>query len=202
MNIHIIIMAKNPFGSDVKTRLAKAMGKEVAQGVYARLLYSTLTKLLTPVRTDITFVLSLSSTQGTKVFKEAYPEIVVTNQCQGDIGTRMNDAFDRAFQKGAERALLIGTDLPGINWSILDQALDQINNQTIVLGPTFDGGYYLIGMASPGIDIFQDILWSSSKVLGQTIKKIAEQGYQSVLLSELQDIDTEKDLLNWQSSLH
>jgi len=202
MNDHIIIMAKNPFGTDVKTRLAKTMGIEVAQGIYARLLYSTLTKLLTPVRTNITFVLSLSSTKDTKVFKEAYPEIVVTNQCQGSIGTRMKDAFDRAFQEGAERALLIGTDLPGINWSILNQALDQINNQTIVIGPTFDGGYYLIGMASPGIDIFQDILWSSPKVLGQTIKKITEQGYQPVLLSELQDIDNEKDLKNWQSSLH
>jgi len=184
MNDHIIIMAKNPFGTDVKTRLAKT------------------TKLLTPVRTDITFVLSLSSTQGIQVFKEAYPEFVVTNQCQGSIGTRMKDAFDRAFQEGAERALLIGTDLPGINWSILNQALDQINNQTIVIGPTFDGGYYLIGMASPGIDIFQDILWSSPKVLGQTIKKITEQGYQPVLLSELQDIYNEKDLKNWQSSLH
>lgn len=202
MNDRIIIMAKNPFRSKVKTRLAKTTGEEAARGIYARLLYDMLSKLLDPMDNNIRIELSLSDKEGINFFTEAFPEFAITKQCTGNIGVRMQHAFKHAFQNGAERVVLIGTDIPGINWSILIQAFNKIDGQSIVIGPTKDGGYYLVGMGSPGINIFKNIPWSSPEVFHQTIKNIKDHGFQPFILSELVDIDNEMDLKEWHSILN
>ncbi len=201
MKNHIIIMAKDPFQSNVKTRLASTIGEEAARGIYARLLYDTLNKVLEHRSRDYRIILSLSMKKGEKYFKEAYPELFIETQCPGNIGIRMQHAFDGAFDTGAEKAVLIGTDVPGIEKSILKQAFTKVNDKSIVIGPTGDGGYYLIGMARPGINIFNHVSWSSPEVFRQTIRNIEEQGYKAVLLPELEDIDNEADLRNWQSRI-
>jgi len=197
----IIIMAKDPFKSKVKTRLAKSIGEAAARGVYARLLYDTLNKILSPLSNGFRIILSLSTKSSEKYFTEAYSEFYIEIQCPGDIGVRMQHAFRSAFDKGAEKAVLIGTDVPGIDWSIINQAFEKVIDRSIVIGPTGDGGYYLVGMTSPGVNIFNNVSWSSPEVLRQTIKNIEAQGYKSVLLSELMDIDSEQELRQWQTRL-
>ena len=201
MKDHIIIMAKDPFQSKVKTRLAKSIGEEAARGIYSRLLYGTLNKVLAPISNDFRIILNLSTKMSEKYFKEAYPEFGIEIQCPGDIGIRMHHSFLNAFEKGAEKVVLIGTDIPGIDWQIINQAFENINNRSIVIGPTGDGGYYLLGMAHPGANIFNNVSWSSPEVLRQTITNIEEQGYDTVLLPELEDIDNEMELRHWQSRL-
>jgi len=197
----IIIMAKDPFKSKVKTRLAKSIGEAGARGVYARLLYDTLNKILSPLSNDFRIILSLSTKSSEKYFTEAYPEFFIEIQCPGDIGVRMQQAFKSAFDKGAEKAVLIGTDVPRIDWSTINQAFEKVNDRSIVIGPTTDGGYYLVGMTSPGVNIFNNVSWSSLEVMRQTIKNIEAQGYKSVLLPKLMDIDNDQDLRQWQSCL-
>lgn len=201
MKNHIIIMAKDHFNSKVKTRLAKSIGEEAARGIYTRLLYDSLHKFVDPVSNDFKIILSLSTKTGEKYFKEAYPEFFIDIQCPGNIGVRMHHALLSAFDKGAEKAVLIGTDVPGINWSILNQAFENVNDQSVVIGPTRDGGYYLVGMANPGVNIFKNVTWSSPEVLCQTIRNIEKQNFSAVLLPELMDIDNEQELRQWQSSL-
>lgn len=197
MDKHLILVAKNPFGTDVKSRLAKDIGKDAAKGVYARLLYETIFTLLANPPGDIQITISMASSQGKAFFNEAFPELNVTHQCQGNIGTRIWDAMQKSFSSGAKQTVLIATDQSGIPWEIIHQAFQYINKETIALGPSTDGGFYLIGMAAPGADIFQSIPWSTNQVLTRTLQNIQKLGLRSKLLEEMQDIDRAEDWEAW-----
>ena len=201
MNHHVTILAKNPFTTQVKTRLAKDIGADAARGVYARLLYQTLNRL-TSSRSKINLTLCLPSQNDRRFFEEAYPELEITQQASGDLGMKIHDALQSAFKTGAQTAIVIGSDLPAMGWNLLDQAFNQIQENAVLLGPSLDGGYYLIGMQAPGINIFKDVPWSSARVLMMTIEKIRAAGFQPILLPEHQDIDFASDLVEWQADLN
>jgi uncharacterized protein len=201
MTNQLIVMARNPFKSQVKSRLGKVLGTEVARGVYTRLVYETLLTLLSEQSGNIQITLTLEAEHGIPIFKEAFPELNVTSQCRGNIGKRMWHALQTSFDQNAEKAVLIGSDIPGIHWSIIQQAFDLIDEETIAIGPAQDGGYYLIGMQSPGQNIFQDILWSSNSVLAGTISNITQLGLMPGFLPTCLDIDFVEDLLQWQDQL-
>jgi hypothetical protein len=195
----LIVVARNPFKSLVKTRLAESLGSEIARGVYTRLVYETLLSLVHHQTDSIQITLSLANKHGLEIFQEAFPELTVTHQCQGDIGVRMMNAINKAFDQGAEKTVLIGSDIPGITWDIIEQAFDIIDEDTVALGPARDGGYYLIGMQAPGVDIFRNIPWSTANVLACTIGNITQKGYLPGFVPLLQDIDYVEDLRSWQS---
>ncbi len=197
MDKHLILVAKIPFGTKVKSRLAKGIGKNAAKGIYARLLYETIFTLLANPPGDVQMTLSMASSQGKVFFTEAFPELNVTHQCQGNIGDRILDAIRTTFKGGAKRTVLIATDQSGIPWEIIHQAFQYINQETIVLGPSTDGGFYLIGMAPPGADIFQSIPWSTNQVLTRTLQNIQALGLKSKLLEKMQDIDHPEDWEAW-----
>jgi len=201
MKQNVTILAKNPFTTRVKTRLGKDIGADAARGVYARLLYQTLINLVTSFQSKTRLTLSLISYQDQAFFATAFPELEITLQASGDLGDRMYHALAIAFQKGAQKAIVIGSDLPSMNWELLEQAFERLEEKTVVIGPSLDGGYYLIGMQAPGIDVFKDISWSSDRVLNQTLERIQEIGWQSSLLPEQEDIDLRSDLERWQASL-
>ncbi|MCB2209540.1 TIGR04282 family arsenosugar biosynthesis glycosyltransferase [bacterium] len=196
----MIVVARNPFNSRVKTRLADTLGKEVARGVYTRLVYETLLRMIHHRTNSVKITLSLANGTGRDTFHEAFPELTVTHQCKGNIGVRMMDAIRQAFEQGAEKAVLIGSDIPGITWDIVEQAFDVIDDETVAIGPAKDGGFYLIGMQSPGVDIFENIPWSTSGVLACTISNITQQGCLPGFVPTLQDIDYAEDLRRWQAS--
>jgi rSAM/selenodomain-associated transferase 1 len=108
-----------------------------------------------------------------------------------DLGRRMEFFFHWAFQNGYRQAVLIGTDFPTLPTSFLKQAFDLLQTQSSVLGPSTDGGYYLIGLSKPYPEIFRDIEWSSSRVLRQTIARLKEE---PGLLPPWYDIDFPDDL--------
>ena len=202
MRKNVTVLAKNPFDADVKTRLAQDLGVEQAKGVYARLLYQTLFSLLDKPEKETSLTLSLLSSRDREYFTEAFPEFEITHQASwGDLGEKIHHALQQAFQNGAQKAIVIGSDLPCIQWKCLNQAFEGINERNIALGPCVDGGYYLIGMQSPGVNVFQNIPWSTENVLGLTLEKVQAAGYQHYLLPECQDIDFQSDLRTWQASL-
>jgi hypothetical protein len=196
----LIVVARNPFNSQVKTRLAETLGTEVARGVYTRLVYETLLRMIHHRTDSVRITLSLANGTGLDLFHEAFPELTVTHQCEGNIGLRMMDAMDKAFEQGAEKAVLIGSDIPGITWDIVEQAFAVIDEETVALGPAKDGGYYLVGMQKPGVDVFRDIPWSTANVLACTISNITQQGRLPGFVPMLQDIDYIEDLRRWQAS--
>lgn len=121
------------------------------------------------------------------------PETCYRHQAPGDLGHRMASAFRAAFDEGAHRVVLIGTDCPGITSAMLDEATSDLREHDLVLGPTHDGGYWLIGMKRP-LPVFDGVAWSTGAVLSRTLELADHQGLSVHLLSKLSDIDTPDDL--------
>lgn len=120
-------------------------------------------------------------------------------QTEGDIGRRMRCALSDAFAAGQERAMIIGSDVPGITPEIIGRAFDDLQAHDIVLGPAKDGGYYLIGMhcrttATARAALFSDILWSSAEVFSQTMDVARRLGLRVSVIDSLPDIDRPADL--------
>lgn len=121
-------------------------------------------------------------------------DIAFAEQGLGDLGTRMHAALKSAFQEGIERVVLIGSDLPGMTATLLQNALDALSHCDVVLGPAADGGYYLIGMKRPCLSLFKGIPWGTSAVLEQTLSVARNLGFTVKLTDRLVDVDRPEDL--------
>jgi rSAM/selenodomain-associated transferase 2/rSAM/selenodomain-associated transferase 1 len=114
-------------------------------------------------------------------------------QAAGDLGRRMHLAMKSAFNKGACRVVLVGTDIPGLTVDILEQAFSALHEKELVFGPSTDGGYWLVGMTRPE-NIFGGITWSQRDVLEKTLALARKKRMTSRLLTPLNDLDTPDDL--------
>ena len=201
MKDRLIVFARSPFQAGVKTRLARGVGQQAAQGIYARLLYSLLFRLIAGCPENMTITLSTAGKSGVANFQAAYPELIVDHQCKGNIGVRMGTAIQKALDEGADRVVLIGSDLPDLDWPLLCQAFNNLAPDTIPVGPTRDGGFYLVGMQCPAGVFFQNITWSTDTVLTKLVSNITANGMTPYLLPKLTDIDLPEDWQRWQAQL-
>ncbi len=116
-------------------------------------------------------------------------------QSDGDLGSRMSDAFRRSFAGGKHhRAVIIGTDCPGVDRKVIEQAFSVLEEYPVVVGPSRDGGYYLLGMTEDCPWLFESIAWSTDLVMSQTVHALEARQCEWAALPELQDIDTLEDL--------
>lgn len=115
-----------------------------------------------------------------------------------DLGSRMNAAFEHAFETGYDRVALIGTDCPELDESIVDEAFEALSDADVALGPATDGGYYLIALRAPAPKLFTEQRWGSAEVLETTVKS-AEGLHLSVdALPMLWDVDRPEDLVDYE----
>ncbi len=125
-------------------------------------------------------------------------------QAEGDLGDKMLSAFQTCFQlnDGAEsRVIIIGSDCPYLSEEIIDSAFSALNNHEVVIGPTFDGGYYLLGMNHLYSELFENLPWSTEEVLKLTIEKIKYLGLTYTKTVKLNDVDTYNDWLTYQKDM-
>jgi len=118
-------------------------------------------------------------------------------QIGGNLGERMADAFERSFDAGAQRIVLIGTDCPDLTDDLMVSALQSLELNDVVLGPAMDGGYYLIGLTRPVPALFEGILWGAGDVAGITLRIASDLGLSLTHLTELIDVDRPEDLAVW-----
>jgi len=116
-------------------------------------------------------------------------------QRTGDIGARMECAFDELFRRGARRVALVGTDVPALSYEDVRDALESLDEHDVALGPATDGGYYLIALKGPEPELFAGIRWSSGEVLAGTLERAARRGLSVRVLRTLGDVDTVEDLV-------
>jgi len=117
-------------------------------------------------------------------------------QSSGDLGSRMSKVFKDLFAWGYESAVIIGADSPTLPLSHLRAAFAALERNPVVLGPSLDGGYYLIGLRAPQPELFKGIAWSTNQVLSQTIERVNQLGLQVQCLEPWYDVDT-VDALNF-----
>jgi uncharacterized protein len=191
----VLVFVRAPEPGTVKTRLAAAIGAEAALRVYRRLAEHTLREAAAlagegvQVRVHHT---PAGACDAVRAWLGAGP--VYLPQAEGDLGVRMEDAFARAFAEGAERVVIVGSDLPDVSAGLLRRAFGLLDAHPAVLGPARDGGYYLLGLTRPVDGIFRGIEWSTPDVLAATLARFRAAGVEPVMLEELADVDEVQDL--------
>lgn len=186
------LMAKAPLPGHAKTRLAASVGEARAADIYEGILRELLAQLGTLAQ-DVLPVIFTPTAEDQAWFREEYPGRQVRMQVGESLGDRLDHASRVLFELGADRALLIGADVPDLTAGVLIKALEKLAAVDLVLGPSPDGGYYLIGLHEPCREIFQGIPWSSPRVLSETQSRAVKLGLSWVQLESLVDIDTGED---------
>lgn len=179
----------------VKTRLASVIGEPEARNAYEQLLVQTVEAAL--ACQAVSPILCLAGSLGhdsVDRWRRRWPELMVTQQSDGDLGQRMATAL-RSSESA--KALLVGTDCPGVTAGYLNAAADALKTFDAVLGPVADGGYVLIGMHQVRDRLFSDIRWSTNVVAQVTRARLAELSMSFCELDELWDVDEAADYARW-----
>ncbi len=122
---------------------------------------------------------------------------------QGEkLGDRMRKAFEVTFAEGSKRTIIIGTDVPELDFPTLECAFETLVRHDVVIGPSNDGGYYLLGMNAPVKELFDGVAWSSETVYRETIRRLHRLNLSFAQLNELADIDTITDYKAYQDRMH
>jgi len=122
----------------------------------------------------------------------------IMDQNNGDLGDRMREAANNAFQQGASRVALIGCDCPVLSPAILQHAFDALATHDVAIGPARDGGYYLIAFKQTHACLFEQISWGTSAVCDQTRTAARANGLSVAMLESLQDVDEPGDVKEWE----
>lgn len=194
----LAIFARVPVHGQVKTRLASGVGADTALRVYEALLVSTLRELAPGrgpfepeiwVDGDIDAFASWHRHAANGLRELDFPLVA---QCDGDLGQRMAWAFDEGVD------ILVGTDIPNMTASYVEGGVAALGNADLVLGPTEDGGYCLVGMNSPRPELFEGIPWGTADVLLSTLH--AASALRVELLDALWDVDDAGDFERWREA--
>jgi uncharacterized protein len=187
----ILIFAKHPELGRCKTRLAKGVGDRNALTIYRTLLGHTLkTVQETPYRK----VLMVDPPEHTEDGPGWAPGMdAYLPQADGDLGARMSGAVEAAFTRGAKKVVLLGCDCPQISKDSVTSSFTALDSCDVVLGPTDDGGYYLLGLKERHLSLFRDIPWSTGKVFEKTLNILKFQTLSYISLDAFSDVDTLED---------
>jgi len=196
----LVVFTRYPEPGKTKTRLIPALGPEGAADLHCRMAEHAVARASdVAARSEITLQVRHESGDARSMAQWLGPEPNYAPQGPGDLGERMKLAFDDAFQAGAGRVVIIGTDCPGLTCDLLELAFERLKRNDIVLGPANDGGYYLIGLRRPVPELFGDIEWGAETVLEQTNAAASRLGYLVAHLAPLGDVDRPEDLLIWEA---
>lgn len=194
----LMMLTRFPRPGGTKTRLIPALGAEGAAQLQ-RQMTEHLVRRFRQVCRRRSLALEVHFADGTLAQMQDWlgPHVCLKPQCEGNLGQRLNHAFEQGFAAGMQRILMVGSDCPGIGEAQVAQALSLLAHHDIVLGPAEDGGYYLIGLNAPKPMLFEAISWGQSCVLRQTIAIAAYHHLSVSLLNVLPDVDRPEDLAVW-----
>lgn len=187
----LMVFIKYPEPGKVKTRLAIDIGYEEATQFYKEMAeYVLRTTKSQKYMQKIYF----SPKEKKDDIVDWLGEMTFVPQSKGDLGTRLYSAFQREFDLGVNKVVVIGSDCPDCDAEIISTAFGILEQKDAVLGPSNDGGYYLLGLRINDKRIFEKIDWGSSTVYEQTCRKLDILHYDYELLETKRDIDTLDDL--------
>lgn len=184
----LIVFAKYPEPRKVKTRLGATIGFELACEFYEIFLQLTFDMVRHSNINSIKIYFAPED-KGAE-FRKRTPEEFSLFPQKGDcLGTKLHNAFMDSFKSGAKKTIVIGSDSPTLSSTVIREAINQLDNNELVLGPADDGGYYLVGAKESYRFLFEDIDWSTISVFAQTIKKAEQKKLKYFILREWYDVD-------------
>jgi rSAM/selenodomain-associated transferase 1 len=197
MNRACVLLARAP-SAPGKTRLTSTLGRDAAIALRRALLLDTYDAVcaagadvivaFTPddARDEVEMLLARSGTR-------------CIPQSGHDLGARMHTATSDALARGAHHVVLVGSDLPSLPATHLTDAFRSLETHDVVLGPSADGGYYLVGMRQAEGRLFEGVTWGSASVLSETLATAKALNLSTARISPWFDVDTRDDLLRVQS---
>ncbi len=195
-----IVFVKAPDPGQVKTRLSPALSPQESAELYKAFVNDTLecAGSIEGAKMEVAYQ---ASDQYPDLKWIHYPEPEFFPQNGQNLGEKLIYAFQKAFDEGASKAVVLGSDAPSMPVAYLEKAFDELKANDVVLGPAQDGGYYLIGLSRFIPDLFSHIPWSTPDVFNATMDHISRHSLSCHLLPMHADIDTVDDLKNlWESN--
>ena len=192
----LLFFIKNPKKGQVKTRLASVIGDEAAVRLYKRFLLEMLSMLN---EGTFIFYLCVYPVDALEDLKTWLGQEYLYMPQQGEhLGERMKNAFMEALAVNFKRVVLIGSDIPSLPLEFIEEAFISLEKKDAVIGPSLDGGYYLIGFRDKKFSprAFKGIPWSTERVFEETMKVLEHENLTVHTLKTLRDIDTIQDLRN------
>lgn len=191
MKTEVVMFAKAPVPGRVKTRLAASIGDVQAAAAHQAFIQDTVGTVSQLPCLGVVAHAGDATHTAFDCAREAGFEF--EEQPSGDLGDRMFGLL-KSRLRGARRVVFIGTDSPTLPAALIRRAFDQLEHVDIVIGPSFDGGYYLIGLKAPYQGPFVNIAWSTSSVFAQTIDRCVAARLTYAVLPFWYDVDELSDL--------
>jgi rSAM/selenodomain-associated transferase 1 len=186
-----LLFAKAPQPGKVKTRLLCCCTPEEAAALYRGFLLDSAALLRASGAGLKVVACEPPGAQGELAALLGAEGLVFVPQPQTGLGGRLDQLFAWAFGQGMERVLALGSDSPSLPAAYMDKALALLEEREVVIGPSADGGYYLIGLRQPAPELFAGIAWSTGRVLAQTLERLGPRSLG--LLPMWYDVDTPQD---------
>ena len=187
------VFVKAPVPGQVKTRLATELGAERATQLYRRLGRHVVQQVVSAEYETVVWYAAAGDGSLVRAWLDGLGVSRFVSQAGVGLGNRLPTALAKHFCEGAPRVVIIGSDCPGVDSRLMAQAFAALGRHDVVLGPAWDGGYYLIGMKELHASLFENIAWSSSTVARETQMRARAAGLSCHLLPTLRDVDTLAD---------
>jgi rSAM/selenodomain-associated transferase 1 len=180
------IFVRSPVVGEVKTRLSPPLDPAQARDVYLAFLADLVARLPVPKYHPTIFLAGSRTPELDSILDERWP---VVAQRDGTLGDRLAAAFAEMLRTPGDRAVIIGSDSPDLPLPFLKRAFQLLKHRDVVLGPAFDGGYYLIGLRRPAPALFERVTWGSATVFEETLAAIAHERMTLALVPPWYDVD-------------
>lgn len=194
----LILMTRIPIPGKTKTRLMTILSANECAEIHMAFL-KDLFILLEKVKDSVDVYLTYTPENSLNIIEDIIPSFIETFPQKGeDLGEKMKNAIEDILNKGYDCVELMGSDIPQVTHNDILKSFQDLEEKDIVLGPTLDGGYYLVGMKKMHDEIFDDSLkWGNKTVLEGTMDILNSKGLSLSLINKHRDIDTKEDLIDF-----
>jgi uncharacterized protein len=188
----LLVVAKKPSPGQTKTRLCPPLTPVQAADLYDCFLRDTLDSMR--IVPDVQRVVAYLPDGAEGYFSRLAPDMGLIRQRGDSLGERLDNLLTQALESGSARAVVMDSDSPTLPVAYVSQAFDRLDSADVVLGPTRDGGYYLIGLKQPRPVLLRQVQMSTPHVLSDTLRLAENAGLTVTLLPPWYDVDTIADL--------
>lgn len=194
----LILMTRVPIPGRTKTRLMEVLSANECAQIH-RCFLLDIFNTFKAVKEDMDIYITYTPKDSLGIISKMIPEYITCFPQTGSaLGERMFNSIDMLLNKGYKKVVLIGSDIPDIKSKDIMASFEILDSKDVVLGPTLDGGYYLIGMKKAYEKLFdENIKWGNKSVFAGTVDIANKCGLKVGLASKYRDIDDKEDLLSF-----